>query len=160
MNNEVNDKNNFKYTKTSYSARYYSFLWTVILYTSIIVSNKGTEVLPAFFYDAFFKDWAISLVFLLPIFCWQIWSIIATRNSIKFLEVKDELLFIRFFGILKEKHLQINYSDISSLEWSKDPYKHFVFNFKNREKRLIRAEIYDKEIAFDMIQKKISEANS
>lgn len=147
----------FKHTKTSYYTRYYSFLWLIILCISLIVVNNGLSALPDFIDRIFFRDLFASLVAISPIIYWQIWSIIATRNNVKTLKLENNFLLINFFGILKEKSLQINYSDISSLEWSSDHLKHFVFNLKNGEKKLIRTEIVNREKAFELIQKKIKD---
>lgn len=158
--NQTNEDNIFKYTKTSYSARYYSFLWLVLLYISGIVVNNGFAALPNFIYGIFFRDLFVSLVAISPIIFWQIWSIFGTRNSVKFLKIKNDSLLITFFGILKEKSLQLNYSDISSLEWSQDGFKRFALSLKNGEKKLIKTEIVDRQKAFDLLQQKIKESKN
>jgi hypothetical protein len=154
---QISERKIFHHTKTSYSARYYSFLWMILFYIVYPIINGGFIALLDFIYGVFFRDLFVSLVALSPIMLWQIWSIYATRNSVKTLEIQDDLVIIKFFGILKEKSLQLNYSDIFSLEWSQDNLKHFVFNLKNGEKKLIKTEIVDRNKAFDLIQQKIKE---
>ncbi len=158
MNSEsINESKIFKYTKTSYSARYYSvFLWIIGCYIVYPTWDKGLSYLPSFIYGAFFKNWTVSLAFLLPPLLWQTWSIFATRNNVKLLKIESDFLLINFFGILKEKSLQLNYSEISSIEWSQDGFKHFLFTLKTGEKKLIKTEIINRERAFELISKKIS----
>lgn len=155
---QTNDRKVFQHTKMIYAARYYSvFLWIVGWYVVHPILNEGIAELPSFIYGAFFKDWAVSLAFLsVPIF-WIIVSITATANNAKTLKIEEDSLLIIFFGLLKEKHLQLNYSDIISLEWSEDLLQHFVFNLRSGEKKLIRTEILDRKKAFDLIQQKIKE---
>ena len=154
MVKQINRKDIFTYNKTSYIARYYSCLWLVLLYIALLVVNKGFFALPQFVYDVFLKDFLMSLIFLFPVLLWHVWSIIGTRNNVKFLEVRDNFLFIKFFGILKENSIQLNYSDIKSIEWSKDGMYHFVLNLKNGEQKVLRTEICDREKAFELIKSK------
>lgn len=157
--NVTREKRVFWHTKMIHIARYYSvFLWIFGWYIIHPIINEGITELPSFIYGAFFKDWAVSLAFLSVPFFWIIVSILATANNTKTLELKDDSLLINFFGILKEKSLQLNYSDISSLEWSQDGFKHFVFNLKNGEKKLIKTEIIDRNKAFEIIKEKIKES--
>ena len=157
----MNKEQIFIHTKTIYLGRYYVWLlWVIGGYVIHPILNEGIAELPNFIYGAFFKDWAVSLVFLSVPFFWIIVSITATANNVKTITIQEDLFLIKFFGIFKEKPLELNYSDISSLEWSKNNLYHFVFTLKNGKVKLIRAEIIDRERAFSLIQEKIKEANS
>jgi hypothetical protein len=87
-------------------------------------------------------------------------GIINTSQHIKSLKIKNDVLFIKLFGVFREKSLQLNYSDILSIEWSQNGLKHFVLNLKNGEQKLIRSEIYDREKAFDLIQQNIKKSKT
>ncbi len=52
---------------------------------------------------------------------------IISAKYVKTLEIKEKSLVIRMLGIIKNKILQIDYCDISKLEYSMDHFKYFVF---------------------------------
>lgn len=60
---------------------------------------------------------------------------IISAKYVKTLEIKEKSLVIRMFGIIKSRIVEINYSNISKLEYSKDQFKYFVFFLKNGEKK-------------------------
>ena len=156
--NQTSEGKIFQHTKMIYTGRYYSVLLWVIGWDIVYpVWLKGLSYLPIYIYGVFFEDPERALIFLSLPFFWIIFSLAATANNVFFLEIKDNFLLVTFFGFLKKKSLKLNYADISSLEWSQDSFKNFVFNLKNGEKKLIKTEIVDRKKAFDIIQQKIKE---
>ena len=152
-------KNNiyFKHDGGSYAVRYYSiWLWIIGWFIVYPILIKGFSGFPNFIYGIFFKDWAIALVFLLiPVF-WQIYVTYETSDRIKFMTLKSDLILIKFYGFFKEKSNKIYYNDISSLEHANDWVKSFIFTMKSGEKRIIRADILEKDKAFELIRQRIN----
>ena len=78
-----------------------------------------------------------------------------TANRIKFLTIGDDAILIVLFGFLREKSFKISYSDAASLEYANNRVKSFIFTLKSGERREMRADISEKEKAFELIQQKI-----
>lgn len=111
-------------------------------------------------YQSYFKDLVSTIIFAFFLFFGYMFGAIISAKYVKTLEIKEKSLVIRMFGIIKKKILQIDYSDISKLEYSTDQFKYFVFFLKSGEKKVIKAYIFNKDEAFDLIQQKIVNSNN
>ena len=111
-------------------------------------------------YQSYFDDLVSTLIFAFFLFFGYMFGAIISAKYVRSLEIKENFLTIRIFGIIKNKILQIDYSDISKLEYSTDQFKYFVFFLKNGEKKVIKAYIFNKDEAFDLIQQKIVNSNN
>lgn len=150
----------FKNQKIVWINRYFYGLFFVFCFYIILPIMEEGNVLAIldFIRSSFSRGLlGISLLLVPVIFIQIIFGNLNTSQHTKSIIIKDSCVIIKLFGTFKEKLLQLNYSDIASLEWSKDNFKHFLFNLKNGEEKLIKTEIYDREKAFDLIQEKIKE---
>lgn len=80
-----------------------------------------------------------------------------SRTKLKFLEILGDKVI---FYLLDGKVLELKYSELSSLEYTNDIYKIFLFTFKDGGKQKISNSIKDHKTAFEMINKKIQEART
>lgn len=110
-------------------------------------------------YQSYFEDLVSTIIFAFFLFFGYMFGAIISAKYVKTLEIKEKSLVIRMLGIIKNKILQIDYCDISKLEYSMDHFKYFVFFLKNGEKKVIKTYIFNKDEAFDLIQQKIVNSN-
>lgn len=95
----------------------------------------------------------LAFLFFAPAF--QLYGYLSTNKHLKLLKLDEDSLTFHFF---KKPSLTLKYSEISSLEYTKDIFKNFEFVLKNGEKKLIYATLADNQKAFDLIHQKIEEA--
>ena len=96
-------------------------------------------------YQSYFKDIVSTIIFAFFLFFGYMFGAIISAKYVKNLEIKEKSLVVRMFGIIKSRIVEINYSNISKLEYSKDQFKYFVFFLKNGEKKVIKAYIFNKD---------------
>jgi hypothetical protein len=140
----------FKAEYRSYTTRYLAGPCLVIL---IIFGLFLHWLLDDFFLTNLLKK--SSLFFLVFASIWQIAGYLSTNKHIKLLNLDEDSLTFHFF---KKPSLTLKYSEIASLEYTKDIFKNFEFVLKNGEKKMIYATLSDNKKAFDLIRQKISES--
>ncbi|MFT6332589.1 MAG: hypothetical protein ACJAW3_000931 [Lentimonas sp.] len=104
------------------------------------------------FRGMFLRDIRLTGIFFVILLYGQIVCYFATRSSTKLLQVLDKKLIFTFFN---GKILELNYSDVKSLEMTKDSFGQFQFTLKNGEIKTPRTTIKDKQKAFDLITQRI-----
>lgn len=149
----------FKAEYQSYITRYWGGFAALLL------------IIYGFFVHWVFKDFSLtnllkeiflsgneSILFSLVVFLiFQISGYISTNKRPKVLELAKDSLTFRFF---KKPSLTLKYSEIESLEYTKDIFKNFEFTLKNGEKKMIYSTLSDNKKAFEEINKKIKESKS
>ena len=83
----------------------------------------------------------------------QIIGYLSTNKHTKLLKLDDSYLVINFF---KKPTITLKYSEIQSLEYTKDIFKNFEFTLSNGEKIMIYSTLKDNDLALKEIQKRIS----
>lgn len=130
-------------------------LGCIILYP--LALGKGFSLFKTAIYDMFFRDFKLTVLFSFVTFVpMQIAGYDCSRTKPKFIEVLEEEIIIH---LLSGKVHEFKYSDLSSLEYTNDIYKIFLFTFKDGGKQKISNSVKNSELAFAMIRQKIQESN-
>ncbi len=82
----------------------------------------------------------------------QLAGYFVARDYVKSLELLDKKLV---FNLFNKSKIELKYSEIKSLELTKNIYKNFEFTLKNGDKKIVYATLKDKMKAFDLINQKI-----
>ncbi len=104
----------------------------------------------------FLSDIKLTGMFLGVCVYGQVIFYISSNNLTKSMVVSEDVVTCNLFN---KKVCKLKYSDLSSLEYNNDLYKIFLFTFKDGRKQKISNSVKNSELAFEMIRKKIAEAN-
>ncbi len=120
-----------------------------------IALGKGFMFFEVF--DKFFLS-SMKLVSLFLGICLyaQLIGYFVSRNHTKLLEISDNNLIFNSFNGTK---IELKYSEIQSLEYTKDMFKNFEFTLINGEKKIIYPTVTNKHQAFELIQQKLKTSN-
>lgn len=145
----------------SYATRYFAWLNAFLMMCSWMLLyplalGEGFRFIELF-KGAFFSDIRLTGIFLGMIIMFQIIGFFGSQNSSKFLEVLDDIILFELFN---GKIFKLEYSEISSLEYTRDAYKNFEFTFKDGSKKVFYASVKNKQKAFELIKKKIEEVKN
>lgn len=145
----------------SYSTRYYGWLnaflsgcaWMIFYPLAL---GKGFLFFEAF-NKFFLSDIRLAGLFLGMIALFHLNGYYSTQKSTKLLEILESKLIFNFFN---RKTLELNYLDISCLNYTQDIFKNFQFTLKNGEIKAVYASVKNKQQAFELIQQKIRESQT
>ncbi len=146
----------FKAEYRSYTTRYFGGPSFVII------------MVFGFFLHWLFKDFSLSellgkiflgdqkstVILVLIMIFWQIIGYFSTNKNPKILILDQDSLTFYFF---KYPSLTIKYSEIESLEYTKDIFKNFEFTLNNGKKKMIYSTLSNARLAFEEIHKKIKQ---
>lgn len=95
-----------------------------------------------------------ALILITPVY--QIIGYFGTNKNPKLLKLDPDSLTFYFF---RHPTLTLKYSEIESLEYTKDIFKHFEFTLKNGERKMVYSTLKNPTQAFEEIQKRINQTN-
>lgn len=143
---------------TRYGAGFTSFL-SMCAWMALYPIALGKEFMfLELFKGIFLTDIRITSMVLIIILFAQVNLYFASSGCVHILEIKDHFAVFNLFSFRKDKIVKFNYSELKSLELTKDVYENFEFTLKSGEKKVILVAIKNKQQAFDLINQKIREA--
>lgn len=147
----------FKAERKSYRTRYFFGPGILLAITfGIFVGSllKGFSFLDFINRMYFTSDLRSTMYLLGFLIILQVIGYFSTNKYPKLIQLSDPHLVINFFN---GKTLILKYSEITSLEYTKDIFKNFEFTLKNGEKKMVYSTLSDNKKAFEEINKKINE---
>lgn len=142
-----------------YSTRYCGGLvglGIMLLFVTIRPMTDDQLTSKLLFDTMFLKD--IRVVGLLLGICLygQIICYFCSNTLTKLLTIEEDKAIFHFFN---NKVHEFKYSDLSSLDYTNDLYKIFLFTFKDGKKQKISSSVKNHKMASEIIRKKIAEAH-
>ena len=145
----------FKAEYRSYTARYIGGVGSVVVVIwGIFIGSLLYEFSFSDFMNKIFSSDMTSILYFFSFtLVFQITGYFSTNKHVKLLTLDQSSLTFDFFN---KTSLTLQYSDIKSLERTKDIFKHFVFTLNSGEQKTIYATLSDNEKAFEEITKRLS----
>jgi hypothetical protein len=137
----------FKTDNRNYISRYWAGLGFILL---VIFGLFLHSLFEKFSLIPLIKKLSLSFLIFFPIF--QISGYLSTNKRPKLLKIEDDFFIFYFF---RAPSLKLLYSDIESLEYTKDIFKNFEFTLKNGEKKIVYSTLSDNEKAFIAMNERI-----
>ena len=102
------------------------------------------------------RDVRLTGIFLGICLYGQLIGYFVARDYVKSLELLNDKLVFNLFNRTK---IELKYSEIRSLEYTKNVFKNFEFILKDGEKKIIYATLKNKDQVLELIQQKLNESN-
>lgn len=96
------------------------------------------------------RDLKLTAIFLGICLYGQLVGYFVARDYVKSLEILDKELV---FNLFNSTRIELKYSEIESIGYTKNVFKNFEFFLKNGEKKVIYAPLKDKDQILELIQK-------
>lgn len=146
----------FESQKVNYVGRYGGFLIAVCMWLLFPVLQGDFAIFFKMINQIIYNQ-AILLILLIAAAYMQLVGFFISQVKTKLLSVLDSKVI---FNLFSGKTIELNYSDISCLNYTQDIFKNFQFTLKNGEVKVVCATVKNQQQAFELIQQKIRESQT